>query len=82
MSLEQATRDLIYQLLIEHQVIFFRNQPISPQNHLALACTFGEHEEVHPIYPHVEDFSNIIFLKYGPDNPPDTNDWHTDLTFR
>jgi len=21
-------------------------------------------------------------LKNGPDNPPDTNDWHTDLTFR
>ena len=79
--LEQATCDLIYQLLIEHQVIFFRNQRISPEHHLALACTFGEPEEVHPVYPHVEGFSNIVLLKNGPDNPPDTNDWHTDLTF-
>jgi taurine dioxygenase len=80
--LEQATCDFIYQLLIEHQVIFFRNQPISPQNHLALACAFGEPEGVHPVYPHVEGFSNIVLLKNGPDNSPDTNDWHTDLTIR
>ena len=80
--LEQATCDLIDQLLIEYQVIFFRNQGISPEHHLVLACTFVEPEEVHPVYPHVEGFSNIVLLKNGPGNPPDTNDWHTDLTFR
>lgn len=57
--LEQATCDLIYQLLIEYQVIFFRNQGISPEHHLVLACTFVEPEEVDPVYPHIEGFSNI-----------------------
>ena len=80
--LEQTTCDRIYQLLIEHQVIFLRTQRVSPEQHLALARTFGEPKEVHPVYPHVEGFSNLVLIKNGPDNPPDTNDWHTDLTFR
>ncbi len=80
--IDQMTHDLIYDLLIENQVIFFRNQPISSKNHLELACAFGEPEDVHPIYPHVEGFPNIVLLRNGPESVPDTNDWHTDLTFR
>ena len=80
--IEETTCELIYQLLIEYQVIFFRNQPISPKHHLVLARTLGEPEEAHPVYPHVDGFPHIVLLKNSSENPPDTNDWHTDLTFR
>ena len=36
----------------------------------------------HPIYPHVEGFPEIVLLKNDKDNPPDTDEWHTDVTFK
>ena len=81
-NLDETTLDAIYRALIEHQVIFFRDQQISPQQHLALARSLGEPQPPHPIYPQHADFENIVVLKNGPDNPPDTDGWHTDLTFR
>ena len=74
--------DAVYEALIEHQVIFFRNQPITPAGHKAFAESFGEPEPPHPVYPHLEGHENIVLLSNGPDNPPDTNGWHTDHTFR
>lgn len=80
--LDQATLDEIYAALIEHLVIFFRDQPISSQNHLDLARSFGEPEPPHPVYPHVDGFENIMKLENDADSPPDTDGWHTDVTFR
>ena len=56
LALSQVQLDQIYQDLIDHNVIFFRDQNISPQNHIALANSFGEIEPPHPVYPHVEGF--------------------------
>ncbi|MFT7532686.1 MAG: taurine dioxygenase, partial [Gammaproteobacteria bacterium] len=36
---------------------------------------------VHPVYPHLENYENIVVLRNGPDNPPDTDGWHTDVTY-
>ena len=74
--------DEIYDALINHQVIFFRDQDLSPEAHLQLAKSFGEPEPPHPVYPHVEDFENIVLLKSGGGDVPDTNDWHKDMTFK
>lgn len=74
--------DAIYDALIDNQVIFFRNQDITPEVHLQLAKSFGEPEPPHPVYPHVQDFENIVLLKSGGGDTPDTNDWHKDMTFK
>ena len=74
--------DEIYQTLLKHLVIFIRGVEISPKEHLAFAQNFGELDEPHPLYPHVEGFENIVKLENDPDTPPDTNSWHTDLTFK
>lgn len=79
--LDKMILDEIYGNLIEHHVIFFRDQDISPENHLALARSFGEPQPPHPVYPHHDLFENIMILHNGPDNPPDTDGWHTDVTF-
>ena len=79
--LDPETQDAVYQALIDHLVIVFRGQEITPEAHLALARGFGELDQPHQIYPHVDGFENVMLLANGPDNPPDTNDWHTDLTF-
>ena len=79
--LDAATLDRIYQALLDHLVIFFRDQAITPDQQLAFAAGFGEIDQPHPIYPHVASAPQVVLLENGPDSPPDTNDWHTDLTF-
>ena len=72
----------IYEALIDNQVIFFRNQNITPEVHIQLAESFGDPEPPHPVYPHVEGYENIVLLKSGGGDVPDTNDWHKDMTFK
>jgi len=74
--------DQIYKALIKYQVVFFRDQDLSPESHLKLAKSFGEPEPPHPVYPHVDGYENIVLLKNDKDIIPDTNDWHKDLTFK
>ena len=81
-DLNSETIEQIYSALIKHQVIFFRDQNISPESHLKLAESLGEIDPGHPVYPHVEGHQSIVLLKNDANNRPDTNDWHKDLTFK
>ena len=81
-DLNSETIEQIYSALIKHQVIFFRDQNISPESHLKLAESLGEIDPGHPVYPHVEGHQSIVLLKNDENNKPDTNDWHKDLTFK
>ena len=81
-DLNSETIEQIYSALIKHQVIFFRDQDISPETHLKLAESLGEIDPGHPVYPHVEGHQSIVLLKNDVNNRPDTNDWHKDLTFK
>ena len=74
--------DEVYQALLQHLVIFIRGAQISPKEHLAFARNFGDLDEPHPLYPHVDGFENIVLLENDANTPPDTNSWHTDLTFK
>lgn len=80
--LADDTVDALYRALLEHAVIFVRGTEISPAAHLALAKQFGAIDEPHPHYPHVDGFPNIVKLENHGEAPPDTNSWHTDLTFK
>jgi len=61
-------------------VLFFENQPITPLQQRDLAARFGP-LHIHPIYPHVPDVPEIIVLDTSDNNPPDNDNWHTDVTF-
>ena len=81
-TLSASQEDMIYEALIDNSVIFFRDQNIAPEQHLAFARSFGEIDKPHPVYQHVPGFDNIVMLANDANNPPDTDGWHTDLTFR
>jgi len=81
-DLNSETVDRIYDALIKHQVIFFRDQDISLETHLKLAESLGDIDPGHPVYRHVEGYQSIVLLRNDVDNKPDTNDWHKDLTFK
>ena len=80
--ISKQVQDAIYEALIEHLVIFFRDIQISPAAHLEFAKCFGRLDEPHVHYPHVDGFENIMLLENNSEIPPDTNTWHTDLTFK
>ena len=77
-----SLQEEIYQALMDNLVIFLRGVSISPAEHLAFAQGFGELDEPHHHYPHVDGFANIMLLENDSDTPPDTNSWHTDLTYK
>ena len=56
------------ELLNEHEVLFFRDQDISPERQKALAMTFGP-LQTHPAYATVEGFPEITILESKPDKP-------------
>ena len=67
--------------LIEHKVVFLRDQHLDTAQHVAISRLFGE-LEVHPMRPQGE-FPEILVLDNHKDNPVLSTDvWHSDTTFR
>ncbi|MFJ7882630.1 taurine dioxygenase [Pseudomonas sp. NPDC096917] len=78
LSLEH--RDAIEQALLEHQVIFFKNQPVTPQQQARFAANFGD-LHIHPIYPNVPEQPEVLVLDTAVTDVRDNAVWHTDVTF-
>ncbi len=78
----EEIQNKIYDDLIQYKVLFFREQNITPQFHIEFAKSFGSIEEPHPVYPHVDGFPEIVLLENDKNHPPDTDEWHTDVTFK
>jgi len=78
LNLEQ--RDAIEQALLKHQVLFFRDQPITPQQQARFAASFGD-LHIHPIYPNVPEQPEILILDTAETDVRDNAIWHTDVTF-
>ena len=78
----EEIQNKIYDDLINYKVLFFREQNITPQFHVEFAKSFGSIEEPHPVYPHVDGFPEIVLLENDKNHPPDTDEWHTDVTFK
>ena len=81
---EELTSDDVFRLrklLNEYEVIFFRDQDISPACQRALALSFGP-LQTHPAYETIEGFPEITILESTPDKPTKIEAWHSDMTFR
>lgn len=70
----------IRQALLKHQVIFFRDQALSPGAQRDFAARFGE-LHVHPLYARDGAHPEIMVIDNHPGNPTDNDTWHTDVTF-
>jgi taurine dioxygenase len=79
-ELPQESIDRLTELLVEHQILFFRRQPISPQQQYRFAKRFGE-LHIHPIYPALAGLPEIMVIDTHGDFLPDNDNWHTDVTF-
>ncbi len=71
----------IRQSLVEYEVIFLRDQDISPARQKALALSFGP-LQTHPAYNTIEGFPEITILESTAEKPTRIEAWHSDMTFR
>lgn len=78
--LNQESQKFLLANLLEHQVLFFENQVITPLQQRQLASHFGQ-LHIHPIYPSDPEVPEIIILDTDENNQPDNDNWHTDVTF-
>ena len=80
-TLSDGTVAWLSERLVEHKVLFFREQRISVEQHLAFARRFGE-LEVHPFSPNHPEHPEVLVLRNNREHPPYINVWHSDVTWR
>lgn len=67
--------------LVEHHVLFFRDQGLSPARQVAFGRRFGE-LDVHPFVEGMDDHPEVIEVITEPDDKVNFGGgWHTDVTF-
>ncbi|TDF65637.1 TauD/TfdA family dioxygenase [Cupriavidus sp. L7L] len=87
-NLADAVRDdglfaEIRALLLQHRVLFLRDQKFSRAEHVAFASRFGELED-HPVAGSDPEHPGLVRIYKTPDQPNDRyeNAWHSDTTWR
>ena len=70
-------------LLLQHRVLFLRNQNFSRAEHVAFAQRFGA-LEAHPVAGSDPEHPGLVRIYKSPEQPNDRyeNAWHTDATWR
>ena len=71
----------IRQALLDYKVLVFRDQPITPAQHVAFARRFGE-LEVHPFITGNPEHPQLVRFEKGADTGGFENGWHHDVTWR
>ena len=78
--LDDAAQRQIEQALLDHHVLFFRDQPLTPSQQANFAARFGD-LHIHPIYPSSPEQREVIVLDTAVTDVRDNAIWHTDVTF-
>ena len=80
-DLDDGTIAAIRQALVEHQVIFFRDQDLSPERHLAFGRRFGP-LNIHPYVKGMDGHPEIMeIIKEPSDKLNFGGGWHSDMSF-
>ena len=76
-------RQRLAQALVEHGVLFFRQQTLTPAQHLALARVFGEPIRKNVYIPSVDGFPDIEVIAHGEHSTSgSTDNWHVDVSWQ
>lgn len=90
--LDEGAVARIRQIWLERRVVFFPDQHLDPDEHLAFARRFGDPTEGHPVIPGVADTPEVfeidyteaaeLYATYGDVSTYERGvAWHTDVTF-
>jgi taurine dioxygenase len=82
-EMDDETYAEIKQALLENLVIFFRDQDITPDQHVAFGKRFGE-LHIHPFIPQLEGYPEVIQMLAHTGTKDAlrlANSWHEDLSY-
>jgi taurine dioxygenase len=68
--------------LAQYEVLFFRDQQLTPAQQVAFTRTFGEVHEVKAFFPRLQDQPEIEVVESTAEKPGASNNWHADVTWR
>ncbi|MEE3059357.1 MAG: TauD/TfdA family dioxygenase, partial [Pseudomonadota bacterium] len=71
----------VHSALLQYKVVFFRDQPLDREQHIAFARGFGE-LEIHPATPADQPDPEVLRIAHGPKSRGSENNWHSDVTWR
>ena len=72
--------DEIHRALAENQVVFFRDQELTPEQHLAFGRHFGP-LHLHPAAPHAPGHPELMIIHADKDSPrANGENWHSDVS--
>ena len=77
-ALDEDTIAAIRAAWLEHLVLVFPDQDLTPESQLAFASRFGEPTTAHPVDPALEDHPQVLPVD---SSTGFTDFWHTDVTF-
>ena len=73
--------DEVHAALLQYKVVFFRDQLLNREQHIAFAGAFGE-LEIHPATPADQPDPEVLRIAHGPQSRGAENNWHSDVTWR
>lgn len=80
-ELSDTTVASIRKALLDHNVIFFRDQNLTPEQHRAFTLRFGQ-VVVNPVYKHVDGYPDIMpVVKEANDKYIIGDTWHSDMSY-
>ncbi|HYW92488.1 MAG TPA: TauD/TfdA family dioxygenase [Gammaproteobacteria bacterium] len=78
---DEATLAEIHGAFLEHHVIFFRDQQLTPEQQMAFGRRFGE-LDTHPFVEGRDDYPEVLEIITEPEDRANFGGgWHTDVTF-
>jgi taurine dioxygenase len=81
-SLSNEVAGFLRQLWLKRKVIFFRDQDLTPEQHIALGRRFGELERFPPDpRSSLEGYPELLIFRRGAGNTQRENVYHADLPF-
>jgi taurine dioxygenase len=79
---DEALRGELRRALADFQVLFFRNQTLTPEQQLALARVYGDPDKAKAFFPRLPGQSAVEIVETAPNVPRyGTDQWHADITF-
>jgi alpha-ketoglutarate-dependent taurine dioxygenase len=79
-DLDESTVTGIRRAVLDHKVVFFRDQTLDPRAQTRLAGRFGQPTPAHPVEPSVDGHPEVLSL--DSDEGARADVWHSDLTFQ
>ncbi len=79
--LDDDTYGALRRALLKYKVLFFRDQDITPAQHVAVAQRFGQ-LEIHPAFPHHPDHPELVILGRNDSKRGRENLYHSDVSWR